>query len=76
VEGLRELPRVKTVRGRGLMVAADVDADAPPLVRRALDEQRLIINATGPGTLCFVPPLVISEAEVDEALRRLAAILG
>ena len=76
VEGLRELPRVKTVRGRGLMVAADVDADAPALVRRALDEQRLIINATGPGTLRFVPPLVISEAEVDEALRRLAAILG
>jgi acetylornithine/N-succinyldiaminopimelate aminotransferase len=57
-------------------VAADVDADAPALVRRALDEQRLIINATGPGTLRFVPPLVISEAEVDEALRRLAAILG
>ncbi len=76
VEGLRELPRVKAVRGRGLMVAADVDADAPALVRRALGEQRMIVNATGPGTLRFVPPLVISEAEVDEALRRVAALLG
>jgi acetylornithine/succinyldiaminopimelate/putrescine aminotransferase len=76
VEGLRELPRVKTVRGRGLMVAADVDADAPALVRRALGEQRLVMNATGPGTLRFVPPLVISEAEVDEALRRVAALLA
>jgi 4-aminobutyrate aminotransferase-like enzyme len=34
-EGLRELPGVKTVRGRGLMVAADVDADAPALAPRS-----------------------------------------
>ena len=74
-EGLRELPGVTEVRGRGLMVAAEVDADAPALVRRALDEQALIINATGPGTLRFLPPLVVSEAEIAEALRRLRALL-
>ena len=76
VLGLRELPAVRTARGRGLMVAADVDADAPAVARRALLEQRMIINATGPQTLRFVPPLVISEAEIDEALRRLAVLLG
>jgi predicted acetylornithine/succinylornithine family transaminase len=75
-EGLRDLARVREVRGRGLMVAADVEADAPELTRRALAEQRMVINATGPQTLRFVPPLVISAAEVDEALRRLAALLG
>jgi acetylornithine/N-succinyldiaminopimelate aminotransferase len=75
-ERLRELPRVLDVRARGLMVAADVDADAPELVRRALLEQRLIINATGPATLRFLPPLVVREHEVDEALRRLAALLA
>jgi predicted acetylornithine/succinylornithine family transaminase len=70
-EGLRELPFVTAVRGRGLMVAADVDADAPAIVERALREQRLVVNATGPGTLRFLPPLVVTAAEVDEALRRL-----
>jgi acetylornithine aminotransferase/acetylornithine/N-succinyldiaminopimelate aminotransferase len=35
----------------------------------------MVINATGPGTLRFVPPLVITEAEVDEALRRLRALV-
>jgi predicted acetylornithine/succinylornithine family transaminase len=75
-EGLRALPAVRAVRGPGLMVAADVDADAPDVARRALVEQRLVINATGPGTLRFVPPLVISADEVDEAIRRLAAVLG
>jgi predicted acetylornithine/succinylornithine family transaminase len=75
-EGLRELPGVLEVRGRGLMVAAEVDHPAPDLARRALLEQRLVINATGPSTLRFVPPLVITEAEVDEALHRLGALLA
>ncbi len=75
-EGLRELPGVVEVRARGLMVAADVEADAPAVARRALLEQRLVINATGPATLRFLPPLVIGEAEVDEALARVAALLG
>jgi predicted acetylornithine/succinylornithine family transaminase len=74
-EGLRELPRVRSVRGAGLMTAAEIDAPAPEIAARALREQRLVINAPGPGTLRFVPPLVITEAEVDEALRRLASLL-
>jgi predicted acetylornithine/succinylornithine family transaminase len=75
-EGLAELPGVRSVRGLGLMVAAEVEANAPELARRALFEQRLVINATGPSTLRFVPPLVITAAEVDEALRRLGVLLA
>jgi acetylornithine/N-succinyldiaminopimelate aminotransferase len=76
VEGVRELPRVLEVRGVGLMVAADLDADAPALARRALLEQRLVINATGPSTIRFLPPLIVGEADIDEALTRLAALLA
>jgi acetylornithine/N-succinyldiaminopimelate aminotransferase len=75
-EGLRELPRVTAIRSRGLMVAADVDADAMDLARRALLEQRLVINATGARTLRFLPPLVVTDAEIDEALSRLGALLA
>ena len=67
-ESLRELPGVLDVRGRGLMVAADVDRSAPEVVRRALREQRLVINATGPQTLRFLPPLVLERAHVEDAL--------
>ena len=63
-------------RGRGLMVAAEIAADAPAVARRALLEQRLIVNATGPATLRFLPPLIVSEAEVDEALARLRVALA
>ena len=74
-EGLRELPNVVSVRGRGLMVAAEITVDAPEIARRALLEQRLIINATGPATLRFLPPLIVSTEEVDEALLRLRSLL-
>ncbi len=63
------------VRGRGLMLAFEIE-DAPALVERALYEQRLVLNATGPTTVRLVPPLVISEEQLDEALARLARLLG
>jgi acetylornithine/succinyldiaminopimelate/putrescine aminotransferase len=75
-ESLRELPGVTGVRGRGLMIAADVDRSAPDVVRRALLEHRLVVNATGPQTLRFLPPLVVREAHVDDAVMRLAPLLS
>ncbi len=73
-ESLRELPGVLEVRGRGLMVAADIDRSAPDVVSRALHEQRLVINATGPQTLRFLPPLIAERAHVDDAVARLAPL--
>jgi predicted acetylornithine/succinylornithine family transaminase len=73
--GLERLPHVLSVRGRGLMLACQLDVPAPALVRRALLEQRLIANATGPDTLRLLPPLTIVPADVDDALERLAAAL-
>jgi acetylornithine/N-succinyldiaminopimelate aminotransferase len=73
--GLQELPHVLSVRGRGLMLACELDIAAPEVVRRTLLEQRLIVNATGPTTVRLLPPLIIGEAEVDEALARLRAVL-
>jgi acetylornithine/succinyldiaminopimelate/putrescine aminotransferase len=74
-EGLRDLPPVMHVRGRGLMLAAEVAGDAREAVKRALHEQHLIVNATGPHTVRLLPPLVITEQEADEALARLARVL-
>jgi len=75
-QGAAALPGVIEVRGRGLMLAFDLEGGgAPELVRRALLEQRLVLNATGPATVRFLPPLTIGEAEVDEALRRVRALL-
>ncbi len=75
-EGLACIPCVSAARGRGLMRAIDLrdGHSAPELARRALLEQRLVVNATGPGTIRLEPPLIVSEQEIDEAIARLGAL--
>jgi acetylornithine/N-succinyldiaminopimelate aminotransferase len=63
------------VRGRGLMLAFSAP-DAPELARRLLLEHRLVVNATGPDTIRLLPPLTVSEDEIDEAAARIAAAGG
>jgi acetylornithine/N-succinyldiaminopimelate aminotransferase len=74
--GLGELAHVVAVRGRGLMLACELDLPAPAVVRRALLEQRLVVNATGPTTVRLLPPLTVGPAEIDDALARLGAALA
>jgi predicted acetylornithine/succinylornithine family transaminase len=70
--GLRELGLEP--RGLGLMVGFDLP-EAPDVARRLLLDQRLVVHATGPETIRMLPPLTVSEKEVDEAVRRLGAVL-
>jgi acetylornithine/succinyldiaminopimelate/putrescine aminotransferase len=59
------------------MVGVDLAAgrSAPELARRALLEQRLVINATGPATIRLEPPLVVARSDIDEALGRLSELM-
>lgn len=76
-ERLAELPHVLEVRGRGFMQAIELDGvDALALVGRALQEEHLVLNATSPSTLRLLPPMVIQDAQLDDALDRLARLLG
>jgi acetylornithine/N-succinyldiaminopimelate aminotransferase len=72
---LAQLPHVREVRGRGLMLACEVDVPAGEVVRRALLEQRLVVNATGPTTVRLLPPLIVSAHEIDDGVQRLGAAL-
>lgn len=76
-ERLAALPQVTEVRGLGLMVAADLDErlDAFDVVARGLDAG-LLLNATGPRTLRFLPPLVCAKPDVDVLVERLGALLA
>jgi acetylornithine/succinyldiaminopimelate/putrescine aminotransferase len=72
--GARLAAGLPGARGRGLMLAFEV-SDARGFARRALLEQRLVVNATGPTTIRLLPPLTVSEEEIDDALSRLHALL-
>ncbi|MEY8561919.1 aspartate aminotransferase family protein [Eggerthellaceae bacterium 3-80] len=71
------LDGVVEVRGLGLMVGADLaqDISAPDVVSKGL-EAGLLLNAPGPHTLRFLPPLVCTKADVDTLIARLKAILS
>jgi acetylornithine/N-succinyldiaminopimelate aminotransferase len=75
--GLAELEAVVEVRGPGLMVGVTLAEgfDAPEVAAAALRE-RLVLNVPGERMLRFLPPLVIGEAEVDEALEKLGRALA
>jgi predicted acetylornithine/succinylornithine family transaminase len=75
-DGLSSLPHVLTVRGRGLMLACEIDISAPDIVRRALLEQHLIVNATGPTTIRLLPALNVSDEELQDGLARLGRALA
>jgi acetylornithine/N-succinyldiaminopimelate aminotransferase len=60
-------------RGIGLMLAFGT-ADGPGLVARALTEQRLVLNATGPDTVRLLPPLNVTDGDIDEAVSRIRAL--
>lgn len=75
---LAALPHVVEVRGLGLMNAVDLDGEAPAagdVVARGL-ECGLLLNATGPSTLRFLPPLICTEAEVDVLVAKLKDLLS
>ena len=74
--GLRELPGVSEVRGRGLLLAAEIPDHEAPEVYRSLLDHGLVANAVGPTSLRFAPPLTVTDAEVDEAVSIVAAVLA
>jgi acetylornithine aminotransferase/acetylornithine/N-succinyldiaminopimelate aminotransferase len=68
-------PIVKEARGKGLMLALELTIPAKPIVERCL-ERGLLILVAGDQVLRFVPPLIIGESEVDEAIGVLDAVLA
>jgi ornithine--oxo-acid transaminase len=69
--------RVKEVRGRGLMLAVELHADAGPArpVVEALRQRGILAKDTHGQTIRFSPPLVIERGEIDWALERIGAAL-
>jgi len=62
---------IREVRGRGLLIGAELNRPAGPVVAHCLSSG-LIANNAGPSVLRLAPPLVVTESEVDEAL----AVIG
>jgi acetylornithine/N-succinyldiaminopimelate aminotransferase len=75
LDGLRDLPHVVDARGAGLLVGAELDGPAQPVVDAALDAG-LVCLTSGANVLRLAPPLVVGAAEIDHALATLTEVLN
>jgi acetylornithine aminotransferase/acetylornithine/N-succinyldiaminopimelate aminotransferase len=76
---LRELAKkhdcIKDVRGKGLMIAAELDsADLGKLTVAEMLKRHILINCTSDTVLRFLPPYVIERKHIDEAIKALDEI--
>ncbi len=71
--GLALLPGVVEVRGAGLLVGAELEGPAQPVIDAALDAG-LVCLSSGPNVLRLAPPLVATADDVDRALEILVEV--
>jgi acetylornithine/N-succinyldiaminopimelate aminotransferase len=76
LEDIKERNSVITdVRGRGLLLAVEFERD---IAEEVLNEARgdgLLLNMIAPNLIRLMPPLVLTEAEADEAADKIAAVI-
>lgn len=77
LDRLRGLParRVREVRGLGLMAGIELREKAAPSLR-ALLERGIIALPAGPSVIRLLPPLVVTEAQLEQVVEALEAVLG
>jgi acetylornithine/N-succinyldiaminopimelate aminotransferase len=75
LNGLSALPGVVEARGAGLLVGAELDRPAQPIVDAALDAG-LVCLTSGANVLRLAPPLVVETAEIDRALQTLTEVMN
>ena len=68
-------PLVATTRGTGLWRAVGLTGAHAPAVEAAARRRGLLLNAVKPDVIRLVPPLIVTEAQIDEAVPLLAAAL-
>ncbi|MCU1519335.1 MAG: argD [Pseudarthrobacter sp.] len=73
--GLAAVDGVTEVRGEGLLIGFDLDADVAPAVVAAGLDAGYIVNSPGPRTIRLAPPLVLTTDQAGAFLAALPAIL-
>ena len=73
---VRDMPIATAARGRGLLLALVLDKDVADDATLACLRHGLLINRVRPNTLRFMPPLIASDSDIDEAIAILRTVLA
>jgi acetylornithine aminotransferase len=73
-EKLGHVPGVREIRGRGLMLAVELDRPCKELLQRAL-ESGILINVTAENVVRLLPPLIFTDNEADLLVEKLDMVI-
>ncbi len=71
---LQGAPHVKEIRGKGLLLAVELTAPCAALAKAALDNG-IVINITNNNIIRILPPLILSDAEADLMVEKIAVVV-
>ncbi|MBO9391334.1 acetylornithine/succinylornithine family transaminase [Caldilinea sp.] len=74
-EELADLALVRDVRGLGLMLAVELRQKAGPYLKALMETHGVIALPAGPNVIRFLPPLIITEEEIEIGVQATAAVL-
>ena len=75
IDRLREIPQIKEVRGKGLMIGLEFDQPVKDLRHKLLFEQHVFTGASGTNVIRLLPPLSLSQEQADCFIGKLKNIL-
>ena len=77
IEQLKALssPRIKDIRGRGLMIGIDLDCPHAEVRKPLIYEQHCFTGCAGTNILRLLPPLCLTKKDADDFIERLKKVL-
>jgi acetylornithine aminotransferase len=75
MEELRQLPGIKSLRGRGLMIGIEFEQPIKEIRTRLLFEEKVFTGVAGTNTIRLLPPLCLSMEEAEEFMNRFRKLI-
>ncbi|WP_457630921.1 [LysW]-aminoadipate semialdehyde transaminase LysJ [Oceanithermus sp.] len=69
-------PRIREVRGKGLMIGVELKEKSAPYITRLEREHQVLTLAAGPTVIRFLPPLVIEKSDLEQVLEAVREVLA
>ena len=76
IEQLRQLPGIKELRGRGLMIGIEFEEPIKEIRSRLLFDEKVFTGVAGTNTIRLLPPLCLTMDEAAEFIARFRQVLG